>query len=74
MFGLDRRRYLLASLLGRGGKYFVVAGVVLVAGDAARSMSESELYIVIGVVSLGVLVAYLSRRYWVPEHWRGTVP
>ena len=38
--GLDLRLYLLASLAGRGGKYFLEAALVLVLGEAARSLSE----------------------------------
>ncbi|MFC7138531.1 hypothetical protein ACFQMA_01620 [Halosimplex aquaticum] len=58
-FGLDRRTYLVASVAGRGGKYFLAA--VLALGEAARSLSEPELYGLIGVVSLVAVAAYLLR-------------
>lgn len=70
VLGLDARTYLLASLLGRGGKYLLEAVLVLALGDAVRSMGEPELYGVIGVVALVVVAAYLLRRRWVPDRWR----
>lgn len=68
--GLDPRSYLLASLLGRGGKYLLEALLVLAVGEAARTVSEPELYSLIGVVALVVVAAYLLRRRWLPERWR----
>ena len=70
VFGLDLRSYLLASLVGRGGKYFLEALLVLAIGEAARTLTETELYGVIGVVSLIAVTAYLLRRRWLPEQWR----
>lgn len=68
--GLDLRSYLLASLVGRGGKYLLEALLVLAVGEAARTVSESELYSLIGVVALVVVAAYLLRRRWLPERLR----
>lgn len=69
VFGLDLRSYLLASLAGRGGRYFLEAILVLAIGEAARSITEKELYALIGVATLAVLAAYLLRRRWLPERW-----
>ena len=69
VLGVDARTYLLASLLGRGGKYLLEALLVLALGDAVRSMGEVDLYGVIGVVALVVVVAYLFRRRWLPDGW-----
>lgn len=66
---IDARLYLLASLLGRGGKYFLTAGLVLYLGDAVRSLSEAELYSVTGVVTIVVVSAYLLRQRWWPQPW-----
>jgi len=70
VFGMDLRSYLAGSLAGRGGKYFLEAVLVLALGEAARSLSEPELYGVVAVAALVVLTAYLLRRRWVPERWR----
>ena len=70
--GLDLRSYLLASLAGRGGRYFLEAALVLVLGEAARSLSEPQLYAIIGVASLVVVVAYLHRGRWLPDRWQTT--
>lgn len=70
VFGLDGRTYLVASLAGRGGRYFLEALLVLAIGEAARTLTEPELYSVIGVATVFVLLAYLLRKRWLPEHWR----
>lgn len=70
--GLDARSYLLASLAGRGGKYFLEAALVVVLGEAARSLTEVQLYSIIGVATLVVVAAYLLRRRWLPD--RGKTP
>lgn len=70
VFGMDLRSYLFASLAGRGGKYFLEALLVLALGEAARSLTEEELYALIGAAALLVLAAYLLRRRWLSERWR----
>lgn len=69
VFGLRPRSYLLASLAGRGGRYLLEAVLVVTLGEAARSVTETELYAIIGVVSLLAVASYLSRRWWLPDHW-----
>ncbi|RDI69526.1 YqaA family protein [Halopelagius longus] len=73
VLGLDLRSYVLTSLLGRGGKYFLEAALVLAIGEAARTLTEVELYSIIGVVSLVVVTAYLLRRRLVPDRWQRSV-
>lgn len=70
VFGMDIRTYVLGSLAGRGGKYFLEALLVLAIGEAARSLTEPQLYGLVAVVTLVVVLAYLSRRYWLPPRWR----
>lgn len=70
VFGMDARSYLLASLAGRGGKYALEALLVLAIGEAARSLTEPELYSLVGVAAVVVVVAYVLRRRWLPAHWR----
>ena len=65
--GLDLRSYLLASIVGRGGRYALEAALVLVIGEAARSLSEPELYAIIGVATLLALAAYAVRRRWLSD-------
>ncbi|RBI59275.1 DedA family protein [halophilic archaeon] len=64
VLGLDLRSYVLASLVGRGGKYFLEAALVLVVGEAARGLTEVELYSTLAVVTVVVVAAYLLRRRW----------
>lgn len=68
--GLDVWSYLLASLAGRGGRYFLEAALVLALGEAVRSLGEVELYSIIGVISIVIVTAYLLRRRWLPQRWR----
>ncbi|WP_225335360.1 YqaA family protein [Halomicrobium urmianum] len=66
-FGMRLRTYLGAAALGRGAKYFIVAGLGVALGRTARSLSEAEVYSVIGVVVVVVVLAYVSRDYWIPR-------
>ena len=70
VFSDSPRTYLLASLVGRGGRYFLEAALVLVLGDAVRSLGEVDLYVILGVAAIIVVAAYLLRRWWMPERWR----
>lgn len=67
VLGLDPRTYLLASLLGRGGRYFLEAALVLLLGDAVRSLGEVDLYMILGVAAIIVVAAYFLRRRWLPN-------
>lgn len=71
VFGLGWRSYLLASLLGRGGRYALEAVLAVALGEAARSLSEPELYGVVGVAALLVVLAYVFRNRWLPDRVRG---
>ena len=66
VLGFDYRRYFLASLLGRGGKYLLEVALVVALGDAVRSMGEVDLYLVLGIVAIIVVASYLLRRWWMP--------
>jgi membrane protein YqaA with SNARE-associated domain len=70
VFGLGPRSYLLASVVGRGSRYFLEAMLVLAIGEAARSFTEVEIYSIIGIASLLVISGYLLRRWWLPRRWR----
>jgi undecaprenyl-diphosphatase len=70
VFGLDLRAYVLASLAGRGGKYFLEALLVLAIGEAARSLTEPQLYGIVAAATVVVVAAYLLRHHWLPEDWR----
>lgn len=72
VLGFDLRPYLLASLIGRGGRYFLEALLVLMFGGTAQRLSEVQLYTLLGVVSIVVIAAYLLRRWWLPEGWTVT--
>lgn len=68
---LDLRSYLLASLAGRGGRYFLEALLVLALGEAVTSFGEAELYAIVGGVAVVAILAYRFRRRWLPAEVRG---
>ena len=70
VLGLDLRTYLLASLFGRGSKYFLEAALVLALGDAVRSLGEVDIYVILGVIAIVVVTAYLLRQRWMPSQWQ----
>lgn len=65
--GVDLRSYLIASLIGRGGRYFLEALLVLALGEAVQTLSEVQLYALLGAVAVTVITAYLTRRWWYPK-------
>lgn len=69
-FGMRLRTYVGAAALGRGGKYLLVAILGVALGRTARSLSEAEIYSVIGVIVVIAALAYVSRDYWVPSPTR----
>lgn len=72
VLGLDLRSYLVASLVGRGGKYFLEAVLVLALGEAARSLGEVDIYMMLAIATLVVVIAYLFRERWFLDRWRST--
>lgn len=66
-FGMRLRRYVCAATIGRGGKYFIVAALGLALGRTARSLSEVEIYSLLGGTVVVVLLAYLCRDRWIPR-------
>lgn len=72
VLGLSPRSYLLASLVGRSGKYFLEAVLVLALGETVRTLGEVELYTITGIIALVAIIAYLFRRRWMPSQWRIT--
>jgi len=71
VFGLGWRSYLVASLFGRGGRYLLEAALAVALGEAARSLSEPELYSVVGAAALVVVLAYVFGNRWLPDRVRG---
>lgn len=69
-FKLDARLYSVASLAGRGGRYFLEAALVLVLGDAVRALEEVDLYVIMAVIAVIVIIAYFLRQRWMPQRWR----
>ena len=64
VFDLGYRSYLLASVIGRGSRYLLEAMLVIAIGGAARSLTEVEIYLIIGVATSIAIVGYLLQRQW----------
>ncbi|MFP8953535.1 YqaA family protein [Natrialbaceae archaeon A-arb3/5] len=69
VFGMKFRTFLIASIIGRGAKYLLVAALVIAIGDAAEALGEGQIYAAIGAVTIVAVAVYLTRKYWVPETW-----
>ena len=66
-FGLDLRRFVLASILGRGGRFFLVGLAILIFGESVKAFLEA--YFDLAVIAFAVLfvggfwvINFLARR------------
>lgn len=66
VFRLDMRRFLLASAVGRAGRFFLVAGVVMIFGEAVQTAIDKYLDILtiafIGLLVVGFVAVRLLAR------------
>jgi undecaprenyl-diphosphatase len=65
-FKMPFRTYIVAALLGRGSKYFIVAMLSVYLGQAARSLTEVEVYSVLAVAVVVVGLGYALRGRFRP--------
>ena len=63
---LNRRTFITASLVGRGARFFIIAGLIFFAGDAIQEFIETRFEIVTIVFSaaliIGIAIVYLISR------------
>ena len=66
VFRLDMRRFLLASAVGRAGRFFLVAGIVMIFGEAVQAAIDKYLDILtiafIGLLVVGFVAVRLLAR------------
>ena len=71
VFRLDLRRFMLASLAGRAGRFFLVAGLITVFGDALQTAIEQYLDILalafVALLVAGFIVIRFITRQRDPE-------
>lgn len=60
-FDMRFRTYIIAAVLGRGSKYFIVAMLSVALGQAARSLTEVEVYSVLAVAVVVAGLGYALR-------------
>lgn len=60
-FDMRFRTYVAAAVLGRGSKYFIVATLSVALGQAARSLTEVEVYSVLAAVVVVAGLVYVLR-------------
>lgn len=60
VFDLDFKRFVLASLVGRGGRFFLVGGLIFVFGQAIKNFLDS--YFELAVITFTIL---LVGGFWV---------
>lgn len=56
VLGLDRRTFIIASIIGRGARFFLIAGLIVAFGDSIEEFIESNIELVTVIVSAGVVV------------------
>jgi membrane protein DedA with SNARE-associated domain len=52
-FGLDLKRFILASIVGRGGRFFLVGLAILIFGESVKAFLDE--YFDLAVVAFAVL-------------------
>jgi membrane protein YqaA with SNARE-associated domain len=60
---LDLKRFALASLLGRGGRFFLVGGLLTVFGDSIQFYLTNYLEVAIIALSLLLVAGFVSLRF-----------
>ncbi len=56
VLGLDRRTFIIASIIGRGARFFLIAGLIVAFGDSIEEFIESNFELVTAIVAAGVVV------------------
>lgn len=64
---LNRRTFLIASVIGRGARFFLIAGLIFFAGNAIQEFIETRFELITIVFSVALIAAlaiifFLSRR------------
>lgn len=57
VFNINFKRFLIASILGRGSRYFLLAGLIYIFGETIRNFIEHQLDMVLGVGAVGLIGA-----------------
>jgi len=64
---LNRRTFIIASLIGRGARFFIIAGLIFFAGEAIQEFIETRFELITIVFSIALLVGiaivfFVSKR------------
>ena len=59
ILNLDRRTFIIASIIGRGARFFLIAGLIVAFGDSIEEFVESNFELVTAIVAAGVVVVGL---------------
>jgi len=61
VFDMRFRTYVTAAVIGRGSKYFIIALLSVALGQAARSLTEVEVYSLLAVIVVAAGLGYVFR-------------
>jgi membrane protein YqaA with SNARE-associated domain len=71
-FGLDFKRFIVASIIGRTSRYMIIMGLIYFYGENIRYFIENQLDMVIGVGTIGLIVGIAFYKIVIPfveEKW-----
>ncbi len=57
VLNLDRRTFIIASIIGRGARFFLIAGLIVAFGEDIEDFIESNFELVTIIATVGVVVA-----------------
>jgi len=66
VFDLNFRRFLLASIFGRGIRYMIIAGAIAIFGENIRWFLENQFDLVILIGTVAVIVGFIFYKLVLP--------
>lgn len=66
VFDIDFKRFLIASIIGRGARYMMLSVMIMIFGEAIRGFIENQLDLVIAVGTVGLIGAIGFYKVGIP--------
>lgn len=66
VFDIDFAKFMLASLVGRGTRYMLIAGLIAVYGESIRYFIEHQLDKALAIFTIGGIVLFAFYKFGIP--------